>query len=244
MLLRIAAAGASYPIRVDPLVQQARLTASDGAEFDQLGGSAAISGRTIVVGVPSATLGSNVDQGAAYVFVRTGPAWADATQTAKLTSSNGASFDILGTSVAISGDTIVAGTPGAAVDGGDQGHGEADVFVKPASGWADGTQTAQLSASDGVPEDSLGQSVAIDGNTIVAGAPAPPVTFTPHHGGAYVFVEPRSGWANGTQTAKLTASDGAEGDNFGFAISGGTIVVGAPFASVSGNLFQGAAYVF
>jgi hypothetical protein len=306
LLLRIAAADASYPIRVDPLVQQAKLTASDGQEFDELGASVAISGPTIVVGAPIATVGSNFEQGAAYVFVRGGPTWAsatqvakltasdgassdnfgdsvaiagntvvvgahdatvagnfdhgavyvfvrpgstwtDATQTAKLTTSVGSSFEGLGASVAISGDTVVAGAPGATGATGNLDQGAAEVFVKPASGWKDGSETATLTASDGQSLDTLGQSVAIDGNTIVAGAPAPPVTGTPHHGGAYVFVEPRSGWADATQTAKLTASDGETGDNFGsaIAISGSTIVVGAPDANILPVGFtQGAAYVF
>jgi len=306
LLLQVATAGASYPIRVDPFVQQAQLTASDGAEFDELGSSVAVSGRTIVVGASMATIGANFEQGAAYVFVRSGSTWADATQTAKLTASDGASGDNFGTSVAvsgntivvgaqhatvagnlnegaayvfvrpgstwadatqtaklttsdaasfddfgmsvgISGNTIVVGVPGAAVNGGDPGQGEADVFVKPASGWADATQTATLTASDGVSEDLLGSSVAIDGGTIVAGAPAPPISEFPHHGAAYVFVEPASGWADATQTAKLTASDGETGDNFGsaIAISGSTVVVGAPDANIlPTNFAQGAAYVY
>jgi hypothetical protein len=173
-------------------VQQAKLTASDGAEFDELGTSVSISGRTIVVGAPSATVGSNFDQGAAYVFVRRGSTWADRTQSAKLTVSDGASFDLLGTSVAISGDTAVVGAPGATV-GGNAAQGAAYVFVKPGSGWADGSENATLTASDGLPEDLLGSSVAIDGGTIVAGAPAPPITGTPHHGAVYVFVKPGSG---------------------------------------------------
>ena len=48
------------------------------------------------------------------------------------------------------------------------------------------------------------------------------------------------------QQSKLTSSDGAEFDAPGtsVAISGGTIVAGAPGATVDANLFQGAAYVF
>ena len=304
LLLRVATAGASYPIRVDPFVQQAKLTASDGAEFDSFGTSVATSGDTIVVGAPSATVGSNPDQGAAYVFVKPRSGWADATQTAKLTASDGAAsdnfgssvaisggtivvgapdatvggnldqgaayvfvkprlgwadgtqtakltasggttFDLLGMSVAISGDTVVAGAPGVTVTG-NASQGAALVFVKPRSGWADATQTAKLIASGGGPEDLLGSSVAIDGGTIVTGAPSPPVALSPDLGAVYVFVKPRSGWADATDTAKLTASDIVSGENFGssIAISGGTIVAGAPDATVGGNLEQGAAYVF
>ena len=245
LLLRVAAAGASYPIRVDPFVQQAKLTASDGAQFDALGTSVAISGATIVVGAPSATIGSNPGQGAAYVFVRPRSGWADGTQTAKLTASDGAASDNFGASVAISGGTIVVGAPDATV-GGNHDQGAAYVFAKPRSGWADATQTAKLTASGGTTFDLLGSSVAISGGTVVAGAPNATVGGNAGQGAAYVFVKPGPRWADATQTAKLTASDGASDNLLGVsvAISGGTIVAGAPDATVTGNPFQGATYVF
>src|SRR5439155_16505061 len=51
-----------------------------------------------------------------------------------------------------------------------------------------------------------------------------------HHdqGAVYVFVEPLAGWVTGTETAKLTESDGGQNDFFGWgaAISGDTVVAG------------------
>ena len=101
-------------------------------------------------------------------------------------------------------------------------------------------QQTTLSASDGVPSDRFGSSVAISGDTLVVGAPSGVCNLTAgnNHGGAYVFVEPATGWSNTatmTETAKLTASDGVAGDCFGasVAISGDTIVVGAPNAPAS-----------
>jgi len=150
-----------------------------------------------------------------------------------------------GFSVAISGDTVVAGAVDATV-GGNLEQGAVYVFVKPRSGWADGTQTAKLIASDGASDNLLGLSVAISVDTVVVGADLATVGANASQGAAYVFVKPRSGWADGTQTAKLIASDGASLDRLGasVAVSGGTVVAGAPGATVSANLFQGAAYVF
>ena len=76
--------------------------------------------------------------------------------------------------------------------------------------------------------DYFGSSVSISGNTVVVGAPDDTVGSNNQQGAAYVFTEPGSGWANMTQTAKLTASDGAAGDYFGHSvsISGNTVVVG------------------
>ena len=110
VLLRVDDRGAHYPVMIDPFIQTAKLTASDGAAGDQLGWSVAISGNTVVVGAFGATIGSNAEQGAAYVFVKAGATWTTMTETAKLTASDGAAGDRLGFSVGISGDTVVAGT--------------------------------------------------------------------------------------------------------------------------------------
>jgi hypothetical protein len=242
LLVRIDDAGARYPLRIDPFIQQAKLTAAEGAS-ENLGSSVAVSGETIVAGAPHANVGANTRQGAAYVFIKPAAGWADANQTAKLTASDGAAYDYLGSSVAVSGDTIVAGAPtvNATKKQGEKFPGAAYVFVKPAAGWADATQTAKL--SNGAEKEELGNSVAVSGDTIVAGASSlhPGFTFP---GAAYVFVKPEAGWADATQTAKLTASD-KQNDYVGssVAVSGDTIVAGAPGTSVVAA-GQGAAYVF
>ena len=62
-----------------------------------------------------------------------------------------------------------------------------------------------------------------------------------------MFTAPASGWRNTTQTAELTASDGAAGDELGssVAISGTTIAAGAPGArAVVGQGAKGVVYVF
>ena len=206
LLVRVDDRDAVYPIRVDPFVQQAELTASDGETGDSLGYSIAISGSTIVAGAPIHQVGSNIGEGAAYVFVMPASGWANATQTAELTASNGAARIRLGYSIAISGSTIVAGALAQAV-GLNTEQGAAYVFVMPASGWTNATQTAELTASDGRSNDNLGASVAVSGGTIVASAPNHMVGSNLAQGALYVFVALPSGWANATQTAELTASE-------------------------------------
>ena len=73
--------------------------------------------------------------------------------------------------------------------------------------WA---QLAKLTGSDSVANDRLGWSVTVSGDTVVVGAPTDDVGSNADQGAAYVFVKPSTGWANMTQTAKLTASDGAQ----------------------------------
>jgi hypothetical protein len=158
----------------------------------------------------------------------------------KLTTSDGAERDVLGSAAAISADVIVLGAAGD-----DAERGSAYVFVKPAAGWANLTETAKLTASDGATLDWFGYSAAMDGDTIVIGAPGGPTGPSTVPGAVYIFVKPSGGWADMTQTARLTASDGAAGDGFGWSVAmdGDTLVAGAYTDSIDASQ-QGSAYVF
>ena len=169
------------------------------------GESVAVSGNTVVVGAPEATVGANIDQGAAYLFTESGPGWANMTQVAKLTVPDGAAGDLFGWSVSIRGNTVVVGAPGATI-GGKTGQGAAYVFTEPATGWTDATQNAKLTASDGAAGDCFGMAVSISGNTVVVGACFVPSFLSVGNqsfpGAAYVFTQPGGGWDNMTQTAE------------------------------------------
>ncbi len=162
-----------------------------------------------------------------------------ATEQAKLTASDGSASDRLGISVAVSGDTAVAGAPREGPGPLPTEHGAAYVFTRSAGTW---TEQAKLTASDAMPFDKLGFSVAVSGDTVVAGAPRDPGDPT-EPGAAYVFTRTAETWS---QQAKLTASDGAVGNQFGYsvAVSGDTLVVGAVTDDVGGNIRQGSAYVY
>jgi FG-GAP repeat len=101
LLLRTDAAGARYPVVIDPWVQLAELTASDGANGDLLGISVGISGNTVVAGAVNATVGGNVGQGAVYVFVKPASGWGNMKETAKLTALHGTAGDGFGGAVSI-----------------------------------------------------------------------------------------------------------------------------------------------
>ncbi|MGH2830101.1 MAG: Ig-like domain-containing protein, partial [Actinomycetota bacterium] len=87
--------------------QQAKLVASDAAEFDQFGISVSVAGDTAVIGSGQDDDAGSAS-GSAYVFVRTGSTW---TQQAKLVASDAAEFDQFGISVSVAGDTVVVGSP-------------------------------------------------------------------------------------------------------------------------------------
>ena len=260
--------------------QQAYLKASNTGAWDNFGGSVAVSGDTIVVGAgfeaSSATgvdgnQGDNsaADAGAAYVFTRSGTTWS---QQAYLKASNTGARDQFGTSVAVSGDTILVGAWGEASNGtgvnGNQNDNSADrsgaayVFTRSGTTWS---QQAYLKASNTKYYDRFGEAVAVSGDTVVVGAWGEASNAigvngnqlddsAPHAGAAYVFTRSGTIWS---QQAYLKASNTGASDQFGIsvAVSGDTVVVGANYESssatgVNGNQFDdsapyaGATYVF
>ena len=266
--------------------QQAYLKASNtggaglGNLGDLFGHCVAVSGDTVAVGAPgedSGATGVNGNQtsngaagsGAAYVFVRSGAVWR---QQAYLKASNTEGNDEFGFSIAISGNTVLAGARGESSDAtgvkgtqtsnGAAGSGAAYVFVRSGAVWS---QQAYLKASNTDVGHEFGLSLAVSGDAAVVGAwgkssNATGVNGTPTNnstwsaGAAYIFVRSGSVWS---QEAFLKASNTEEYDNLGasVAVNGGTVLVGAPYESssatgVNGNQSNndtsssGAVYVF
>ncbi|MHC4507004.1 MAG: FG-GAP repeat protein, partial [Planctomycetota bacterium] len=209
-------------------VEQQKLTASDGLADDEFGVSVSVSGDTVIVGA-----WADGGTGSAFVFVRSGSSWS---QEDKLTAPDGTFDDRFGVSVSVSGDTAVGGAYWD--DDNGSGSGSAYVFVRSGSSWS---FEQKLTASDAAAGDQSGISVSVSGDTAVVGAWCDDDN-GPESGSAYVFVRSGSSWS---QEDKLTASDGAADDWFGFAVSlsGDTAVVGAFFHDDSGDN-SGSAYVF
>ncbi len=205
---------------------EARLQASDALADDYFGSSVAIFGDTIVVGAPGDDEVAGAATGAAYVFTRTvvGPL-ATWTQTVKLVDAAPTAADEFGESVAISGDYAVIGSSGD--DDLASGAGAAHVFRRVAGVWS---FAAKLTASDGASGDAFGSSVAIDGSSILVGAPLDNNGFTNDEGAAYVFLA--TGPTTFAQQAKIAPTSSLDaGDQFGFAVAidGDTLACGAPF---------------
>jgi FG-GAP repeat len=259
-LLHVDDAGAAYPITVDPFVQQAQLSEpSSTTNADEVGYSVAVSGSTVVVGASHATTGGDSAAGAAYVFQEGAGGWAKMTQTATLTPSDPLTVAQFGTSVAISGNTIVVGAPSPGE--GDQQDsdnpcnlpaGNAYIYEMPAGGWKSATQTTELTPPVSFCLDpAFGYSVAVDGSTVVVGAPywlASSEDAVPG-GAAFVYTLSANGATTGS-VATLTNAPASQGTNcpcalhyqeFGWSVgvSGSTIVVGAP-----GSNDPGAAYIY
>jgi len=216
--------------------EQARLTASDAADFDLFGTSVALAGDTALIGSNQDDHAGGINAGSAYVFVRSGTIWSE---QAKLLASDAAENDIFGFSVSLSGDTALVGAYGDDHAGGTDA-GSAYVFVRSGTSWS---QQQRLSASGAAASDFFGCSVALSGATAVVGAYGDDHAGGTDAGSAFVFVRSGTSW---TQQAMLVAPDAEVNDNFGFsvALSDNTAVVAANGDDHTGGIDAGAAYLF
>jgi hypothetical protein len=159
-------------------------------------------------------------------------------QYSQLSASDPALYDNFGHSVAMDGNTIVAGVPyddtGPYADA-----GSVYVYTRTGDRWR---QQDHLVASDGQAQDWFGYAVSISGDTIVVGAYGDDAKGS-QSGSAYVFIRSGGSWS---QQDHLVADDGTMNDGFGnsVAISGDTIVVGAAADSTGAASQAGSAYVF
>jgi hypothetical protein len=201
--------GSAYLFDTTTGTQSAKLTASDGAASDNFGRSVDISGTTAIVGALFDD-DNGTDSGSAYLFDTTSGA-----QIAKLTASDAAESAEFGISVAISGTTAIVGA-----------YRDDEISVDSGAAYlfdtTTGNQIFKLTASDGAAFDEFGISVAISGTTAIVGAYRDDDNGF-NSGSAYLFDT-----TTGAQIFKLTASDGAADDFFGWsvAIYGTTAIVG------------------
>jgi hypothetical protein len=252
-------AGAVYVYQRQGAVwsQQAYLKGANTEAGDNFGGFVALSGETAIVGalgedgsgtgVNPASNENASNAGAAYVFVRSGTAWA---QQAYLKASNAGAGDIFGQSVALSADTAMVGAnledgSGSGVnppsDEGAPNSGAAYVFKRSGTAWA---QQAYLKASNPAPDDQYGVPVGVSGNMAVVGSwredgsgtginPLPD-DLAGDSGAAFVYTRSGTTWS---EQAYLKASNTEPGDSFGqrVAVSGDTVVVAAINEDGSGS---------
>ena len=218
-------------------IEQQKLTAGDRSvpafPFDTFGRSVVLSGDTIIVGTPRNGIGAPTAAGAAYVFQLVDGAWR---QRQKLTASDDGPTNRFGDGLALSGETLVIGAPGANND-----RGAVYVFARDTAGvWI---EQQKVVASDGLTGDSFGLAVALRGGSLLVGAAGDDVGPNNNQGSAYVFSLTNGFW---TEQQKLTASDGATRDGLGFSVElrGNELLVGTHLDTVAGNTFQGSVRVF
>jgi hypothetical protein len=216
--------------------QQQKLTASDGAANNIFGSRLALSSDTLVVGAVYAVVGANQDQGATYVFTRSGTSWS---QSQKLTASDGEAGDQFGYSFSINGDTLVVSARFDKLSNPPR-VGSAYVFKRAGGNWS---QQQKLTGEAGGGTEGFGISVSVSGNRIAIGAFSFDVGAHSSQGVVFIFTQANGVW---TQSQKMTSDDGATDDAFGFAValSANTLVVGAVYKLIANKADQGTAYIF
>jgi hypothetical protein len=218
--------------------QVKKIVASDRDAGDEFGFSVSISGSTIVVGavyedVNRAGEGTFNEPGAAYVFDKDQGGVNNWGQVKKILASDRLHGDFFGSSVSISGNTIVIGAYGQDYDAAGANllgqTGAAYVFSKDAGGTNNWGQIKKLVADVRSGDERFGWSSAISGNNIVVGAFLQGEAGFSTAGAVYVYSKDQGGADNWGLLKKIIASDRTAADWFGYsvAMNGNTLVVGA-----------------
>lgn len=199
---------------------ESSLSASDRKQYANFGISVAISGDTLLVGADTEDAQGDA-AGAAYVFVYKDGRW---TEQAKLLASQGDEWDFFGYSVALQQDTAVIGAHQDEGRGGTDSSGAVYVFSRSGEAWR---EQARLVPTDTHSGDSFGISVALAGETLVAGAYQNGDKGR-NAGAVYVFQRTEGTWSEVTKLYRKGAS--AE-EEFGYQVDvseTGLVVGGAP----------------
>ncbi len=244
---RATHAGAVYVFETDGTAwsQQAYLKAHQTHADDLFGSRVTLDGDTLAIGAP----GASSNAGGVTVYTRTGSTWS---YFADVTANRSAAGDAFGSSLALSGDSLVVGAPGersaaTGVGGNDAdtsapGAGSAYVFLRQSASWA---QQGYLKASNSRSNAGFGHSVAIDGDTVAVGAWGESSKATdvngdatdvslPGAGAAYLFTRSLGVWA---ADAYVKAHVPRAGAQFGvtLALVKDTLVVGANHDDSAGH---------
>lgn len=199
------------------------------------------SGDKLLVGAPEMFNPMFGPAGGAYLFVRGGDGtW---TQVQDFASPAPQTLTWFGRAVALAGDVVLVGEPSYNMST-EGGRGAVHAFADSGGSWSL-VQTVRASDGQNMDDHFYGAALATDGTTVLVGAPGADYSSSGVYptGAVYAYV---AAGGQFTETQKLQANDGADGDQFGYAValSGTTVLVGAPAATVATNVHQGAAYLF
>jgi hypothetical protein len=210
-------------------VEQQKLVAPDAAPGDLFGEHIAISGNTIAIGARAKDVQGNSNQGALYVFVRSGTTWS---HQATLTALMPAPRVFFGTSFAIQGDTLLVGDASWKVD--QRVPGAVHAYQRTGSSWAH-TQTVVVPG--GMQNESFGCSIALDGNTALAGS----LRAFNQRGAAYPLQRSGTSFQLGATFDSIPMAGVGPFPWFGqvVALEGDTAFVGGPSASTRVDTIEG-----
>ncbi len=200
----------------------ARLYLAAGQNYSKFGIKVDMEDNLAVVSASEMDLTAN-DQGAVYVFDGSAGWSGDMNETAVLTTSSPEVWDNFGIGLCLSGDQILAGSAKKDIRFNDEG--QLFYFEKPATGWANATETQAISPPEHIANtyDMFGDAVAKCGDYIAIGAPG----YHGNQGRVFVYQNTGQGWS---KIAELRPYDTTSYYKFGdvVAMTEDLIVVGAP----------------
>ena len=211
--------------------QRVQPTSVESFSGFRVGTSVALDGEALVTGALFDSTDESGRAGGAFVFVRTEGVWSE--QGHLLAGDESAEFDRLGSSCAISGDTVLLGAPAA-----DGDAGAAYVFVRDGGTWSKVARLTRPGAADG---ERFGESVALRGDAAYVGA----IHVTSSTGEIVPFTRTDGSWTPSDALDAPVAFGSGLGASLAF--GGGTLVAGAPTDNHSGStpvLSAGAAVAF
>lgn len=165
---------AVYPIVIDPILIQETLihAPSDPDILAKYGQSVAIDGNVAVVGSPGDNDNGDLS-GSAYIHIKDQGGPNNWGEFLKITPVGASPCELFGYSVDVSGDIIAVGANTITTTSTcPSDAGVVYIFSKDAGGVDNWGEVTKITASDGAVDDLLGYDVSVNGDTVVAGAPA------------------------------------------------------------------------
>ena len=213
-------------------IEAGKIVAVEGALDDQFGYAIASRGNRLLIGAP----GVSLTKGAAYVYHETGGDWLFVNA---IEASNGTSGDSFGSSVDIDDEYAVIGASNHDEEG-LVDAGAAYAFVFNGAEWV---EQAPLISADPAAGGAFGHAVSLSANYAIIGAPTEDILGQEEVGAAYVFQRNGAAW---NLLTKLTAFDGAAGDEFGYSViaRGDYAAIGARWHRNNSGEQAGAAYLY
>lgn len=208
-----------------------KITDPTGSTGNNFGASVCINGNVLLVGSPNDDIGANLSEGSVCFFRYSNGSWS---YISRITDPGGAVYDQFGTSLAVSGNLAIIGSPwddnGASAD-----RGSASFFRANGNSW---TFMNKVVDPDGGTNDTFGAAVSISGEYAVVGSPLDDGEFV-NQGSVTVYRY--NGSSSFLRIAKITDNFTTGSDQFGNSVAnlGSDILVGAPtYESSTGRVHQ------
>jgi FG-GAP repeat len=213
-----------------------KITDATGSANDLFGISVSVSGNYAIVGAYNDDIGANADQGSASIYQFNGTSWV---LMQKITDATGATSDVFGASVSISGNYVIIGASGDDV-GANANQGSVSIYQYNGTSWV---LMQKITDAVGDVNDGFGVSVSLSGNYAVIGSLYDDIGTNTDQGSASFYQYNGTSWL---LMQKVYDANGAASDQFGISvcISGNYAVVGAYSDDVGSNVNQGAASIY